>query len=283
MTFIITLISLVIERFFDWSHVRQWHWFMTYQRWLTMHFANWPAYVVLVVCLVPPLCVVGLINHLLSGWLFYLLKLLFGILVLVYCLGPQNFWAQVYQCLNELQSDESSTTIQRVQTVLGLTLPDAAQSGYAPFSQAFHRAFTHALFIEANTRVFAVFFWFILLGPVGAVLYRAVSLCKTQGSVLAAPALQWQRVLDWLPARCFTFIFALGGHFTQVIQHWKQFIFSSPRTNESLITECGVAALDILEENRIPEDGSAEKETLALLDRVFVMGLVILAVIVLVL
>jgi hypothetical protein len=51
--------------------------------------------------------------------------------------------------------------------------------------------------------------------------------------------------------------------------------------NDKLVSECGIAALDVREGNRLPEDGSAEKAALDLLDRVFVMALVVLAIVVL--
>jgi Membrane protein required for beta-lactamase induction len=137
------------------------------------------------------------------------------------------------------------------------------------------------LFVEAYHRVFAILFWYMVLGPMGAVMYRVVDLCKTRGTYAVSEAAAFQTALDWLPVRVFTFVFALGGHFTNVIAKWKTQVLSKSDVNNVLLTECGIAALDVLEAERIPEDGTAEKETLALLDRVFVMTLVLLAFVVL--
>ena len=41
MTFIITLIALLIERFFDWNHIRKWRWFLRYQSWLAVRLSAW--------------------------------------------------------------------------------------------------------------------------------------------------------------------------------------------------------------------------------------------------
>jgi len=272
MTFIIILIALIIERFFDWGHIRQWGWFIRYQQWLGTRLSGLSAYVLLVISVLPPILIVGVTNHLLSGWLYSILKLFFGVAVLVYCLGPNNFWAQIYSCIGMLRNEEPTTAMARVQTICGVSLPND--------SQAFHHAFTKCIFVEANRRIFAVFFWFIVLGPVGAVLYRTIDLCR-RGLTTMQVAMQMQRLLDWLPLRVFAFIFALGGHFTGVMQCYRRDFFTSPKANDKLLTDCGVAAVDVLEATRIPEDGSAEQETLALLDRVFIMALAILAVIVL--
>jgi hypothetical protein len=67
-----------------------------------------------------------------------------------------------------------------------------------------------------------------------------------------------------------------------VLKRWKQHALDTPAVNEVLLSDCGIVALDLTKDNLLPEDGSAEQEAVALLDRVFVITLVLLAVIVLV-
>jgi AmpE protein len=274
MAFIITFIALLIERFFDWSHLRRWRWFEKCLAWLGKRFGAWPAYLIFAIAILPPVLIVGTVNHCLAGHLYGVLKLLFGVLVLMYCLGPVNFWAEAYTCISTLRADDMQSAMDRAKKSFGVTVFDNAQ--------VFHRAFTNALFSEANRRVFAVLFWFIVLGPAGALLYRLVDLCRSSGLVLARLAVTVLAWLDWLPVRIFTLFFALGGHFTKVIQHWKHDVLTLPKMNSTLLSECGIAALDVFEAGRMPEDGSAEKETISLLDRVFVIALVFLAIVVLV-
>jgi AmpE protein len=272
MTFIITFIALVIERFFDWSHIRRFGGFMRYQKWLGLHMVKMPAYLVLALAVLLPVLVVAYLNCILTGVLYGSLKLLFGAAVLVYCLGPTNFWAQTYACISALHADDPHPEFEVIKTAFSLPATDNAE--------AFHRSFTNALFIEANRRVFAVFFWFIVLGPAGAVLYRLVDLCRA-GVTTGNAALETLRLLDWLPVRVLGLIFALGGHFTKVIKYWQHNVLTPPKMNDVVLSECGIAALDILEVDKLPADGTAEKETIALLDRAFVIGLVILAIAVL--
>ncbi len=272
MTFIITLVSLVIERFFDWSHIRKWGWLTRFQNWLSGKFKRLPAALILILSLLLPVLIVAIINALLTGALFGVLKLIFGIIIVMYCLGPNNLWAQVYVCIEEIHKEDASTAMHKLQNYFNLPLTRTAQT--------FHHALTDAMFIEANRRIFSVLFWFILLGPAGAVIYRLIDLSRSSLS-LQLLSEKLHALLDWIPIRLYTFLFALGGHFTEVIKHWKKGALAAPAANDNLITECGVAALDVLEAKKIPEDGSAEQETLSLLDRVFVIGLVILAIIVL--
>jgi len=278
MIFIITLISLAIERFFHWGHLRHWRWFNTYQRWLGRSRINQlPSSTLVILSVLPPVLLIGLINYFLDDFLFGILKLAFGVLVLLYCFGPTNVWVQAYRCINQLHKEEDPKMgIEYVQTEFGINPTDNSSS--------FHDAFTRAIFIGVYQRVFAVVFWFVLLGPIGAVLYRSIALMRVESPLgLMQSAKTVQQWLDWIPVRIITFIFALGGHFTQVFTSWKRSVFKSPEMNETLLTDCGIAALGVINGGTVPENGSAEKEAISLLDRAFIIALVALAVIVLIL
>jgi len=275
MTFIITLIALVMERFFHWHHFRQWHWFLNYERWLSEHSGRMPDMVRLIISLTPPLVVIGVIGYLLSGWFYGIAELIFGVVVLLYCLGPYNLWVQVFHCIDELQKENPEMAIEAAKKSFGVS---AIKN-----SQAFHKALVRAIFIAAHERIFSVIFWFVVLGPLGAVLYRLIDLFSMREELgLTDIALKIKQAMDWIPVRIFTFIFALGGHFTEVFAVWKTGFSKGLDSNENLLADCGLAALDVMEEDKIPEKGAAEKEALDLLDRVFAMALVLLAMIVIV-
>lgn len=273
MIFITTLIALVMERFFHWHHFRQWHWFINYERWLSEHSVRLPHALRLVISLIPPLVIVGIIGYILSGWFYGIFELAFGVLILLYCLGPDNLWVQVYGCIEELHKEDPQLVITRAKKVFGITA--------AGNSQSFHKEMVRAIFIAAHERIFSVIFWFVICGPLGAVLYRLVELFSVREELdLTDVATKVKQALDWIPVRIFTFIFALGGHFTEVFVRWKQDAGNGLDANQALLANCGVAALDVMEGDKIPETGEAEQETIALLDRVFVMVLVLLAIIV---
>jgi len=272
MTFIIILIALLLERFFHWHHLRHWRWFSRYERELSVRMNALPAALILIAVMLPPLLIVGVLQHFLAGWWWGGLEFIFSGIVLLYCLGPDNLWVQAYRCINELNKQEPAA-IGRVQAAFGLVATDN--------SQAFHQAFVRAILLAFHQRIFSVLFWFVLLGPVGAVLYRVIESVSTQTMTAAKLAQQMKEVLDWLPVRVETFLFALGGHFTAVFACWKRGVFKGLSSNDQFLSECGIAALDVLEGDRLSETGVAEQEALALVDRVLVIGLVILAVIVL--
>lgn len=275
MIFIITLIALLMERFFHWRHLRHWHWFKRYEQWLGVHIGQWPAILILFCNLLLPVAAVGIVGYLLSNILYGIPQFIFGVIIILYCLGPENVWLQTYRCINDLHKEDRAAALQEAHVFFGAKTSE--------HSQAFHRKFVHAIFVASHQRIFAILFWFVILGPAGAVLYRIIGFYRTQSTSHLQPVSnQIGSWMDWLSIRLFTFLFALGGHFTKVIAHWKPNVLKGVKTNDVLLTECGFAALDIGNGGVIPESGTAETEAIALLDRVFVMGLVILAVIVLV-
>jgi AmpE protein len=272
MTFIIILIALMLERFFHWHHLRHWHWFSNYEYWLSQRMSALPAILILLVIVVPPLLIIAAFQYLLANWWWGALEFIFSVIVLLYCFGPDNLWVQAYSCINKLAKQEPAA-VDHVQTAFNLPATEN--------SQAFHQAFVRAILLASHQRIFAVLFWFVLVGPVGAVLYRIIESISTQEMTGAKLANQIKALLDWLPVRVETFLFALGGHFTPVVACWKRGILKGPSTNDLLLTECGMAALDISANGQLSDSGSAEQETLALIDRAFIIGLVILAMVVL--
>jgi len=272
MTFLAALIALIVERFLHWSQLRNWKWYSRYQEFLNVRLDSVSPALIFFACILPPLIIAALITRLTANWGYHIPKLIWDILILLYCLGPANLWVQIYTCIRVLNKEDTRAAIEEVKNTF--------QINSIGQPQAFHQAFTRAIFNAANQRIFAVLFWFSILGPIGAVLYRVTSLSKANANVHVSEfAKQGQNILDWLPARLFTFVFALGGNFNKVFYCWKKHAKQGLNSNEAILGDCGIAALDVTKGDTIPEDGSAENEALTLLDRVLVIGLIVLGLI----
>lgn len=280
MTFIVTLIALLIERFFDWSHLRHWNWFALLQCRIMERIPNVSPYAVLACTIIPLLLAVEIVQLLLNDTLYGFPQLIFQVVVLLYCFGPKNLWADAYACINAMLQGDAKFASEKLKASFGIT--------ETSYSQSLRRHLLNDIFIEANRRIFAIVFWFVVLGPIGAVLYRAVTLSfpdvsKQHASVeLAQSARSVESVLDWVPVRIFTFIFALGGHFVQVLTCWRKKALLGLSGNEVLLTECGVAALGFDDSSKLSDKGATERSAVSLLDRVFVIALVLVAIVVIV-
>ena len=260
MTFIVILIALLVERFFNCSALRYWQWCNLLHERLMVKLPNYSPYLTLALTVLGPIMLIIGIDWILSHWFYGFLRFLFHIAIVIYCLGPNNLW-----------------THTAVAT-------EASTSGD-------HKTIQH-YFTSAYYQVAAIIFWYGMFGIFGAILYRTIACLSStvtghhtgQGTVIhhgTKEADTIQFVLDWIPLRLFTFMFALGGHFVPAFLTWKKHMFH-PRANPAtMLTECGLAALDVNQATSLPEDGSAEKNALALIDRVLIITLAMVAIIVL--
>ncbi len=108
--------------------------------------------------------------------------------------------------------------------------------------------------IEATLRhahhdLFAPLFWFLLLGPAGALLYRLSYLLKHAWGErpddfrrIALRAFDW---LDWLPARFTASSFAVVGDFEDAVYCWRTQAASWPNEAIGIILASGAGALGV--------------------------------------
>ncbi len=165
--------------------------------------------------LAPVLLVVALLQWLLDGPLYGLPGLLFDIAVLVYAWGPRDLDVDVEAIIDAHDAPTRRAAIAR----LGLTGEAAALDG---------PALVEAVFANALRRWFGVLFWFLLLGPVGALLYRLSSLAVDGESATELPeqtragARALVTALDWPVAQLMTLAMALVGNFDTVFSAWRE-------------------------------------------------------------
>jgi membrane protein required for beta-lactamase induction len=174
--------------------------------------------------------------------------LLFAVLVLFLCLGPRDLAAEVSDYCAALDSGDADSA-QRILTELS----EATQS-----SASAPEIVEDAVFVQAMSRVFGVIFWFVVLGPVGAWLFRAADLLRRRAAFESArdPALataalpaaeRVHAVLAWVPARLAALGYALGGSFDDAMNGWRNVEIAAGvplhRGNVLVITAVGRSAM----------------------------------------
>jgi len=116
--------------------------------------------------------------------------------------------------------------------------------------------------------LFAPIFWFVLLGPAGALLYRLAHLLKlewqinadahlenqsgNQFSQFAHKAFDW---LDWLPARVTAGCFAIVGDFEDAAYCWRTQAMAWPDKSMGIILASGAGALGVKLGDPLPYRG----------------------------
>ena len=171
--------------------------------------------------LLPLLLVVvcSLVQVVLGHVLFGLPAFAFAVVVLFYCWGPRDLDADIEAVLKAPDSDRRGAAVQALRA-------DAAGAPLA-FESA---ALVEATFDAALSRWFGVLFWFVVLGPAGALGYRVVQLMARNSAINAdIDAAQRDmleraaRILDWAPAHLVSLTLALVSDFDAVVASWRAY------------------------------------------------------------
>ncbi len=272
------LLSLILEAFVPaLDRLRSVAWFQRYaaacRRRLLRGARGGTAAVLLSV--LPPVLLVGGLQYLLDQVL-WLLSFLLSLGVLLFAMGPRDprRLVEAYLAARE-RGDEAQVT-----ALLHELLP------YAPPREASARdaAVLDAVFVLTHERLLAVFFWFVVLGPMGAMLYRLVS------ELVSAPpedanadywltATRLHMVLAWLPAHLSALGFAVMGSFVHALHAWRETRHQAPQAQALLpvchqyVVRTGRAALQL---ERL--DGlTAVREALGLCQRSLIAWVTVLA------
>ena len=172
--------------------------------------------------------------------------LLFAVLIVFLCLGPRDLGSEVDDYCAALAVGDR----------------DAAQRAMTELSESRHAtrdvdAVEEAIFVQATNRIFGIVFWFVVLGPVGAWLFRVSDLLRRRAAFESAreralgtalPAAESiHAVLAWIPARLAALGYALAGSFDDAWNAWRRV---GPReraslrsSNDRLVAEVGRAAM----------------------------------------
>ncbi len=164
---------------------------------------------------------------------------LFGIAVLVYCLGPKDLERELDAFLEALERGDEEAACLRATAMLGHDVGDNEQDMLEQVKAG--------LVIEANNRLFSVILWFMLLGPVGAALFRLTIVLRRHlrliDSGFARSVEDLYRILIWLPARLLVLGFALAGSFVDTISRWRSFNDIWRADSEALLVESSLGAI----------------------------------------
>ena len=258
MKLIALLIGLLVERFAtEFFHLRRFRWL---DQIIDGGFAyadkDWvrsPLLVVGVLALVltlPVLLAVVLLSDVLFGFAY----LVVAVVVLFFSLGPADIGGQVDDYCEALEEDDSEA-IRR--SAKALVERDVTED---PMERAVE--VESAVCIQANNRLFAVIFWFVVLGPLGAWGYRATDLMRRRAvfnagrdaaegkdsAAIVEAATTLHGWLAWLPARLTALGYALAGSFDDAIAAWRAEGDTLGRAtlsehNERLLAAVGTAAL----------------------------------------
>ncbi|HEY8569821.1 regulatory signaling modulator protein AmpE [Microbulbifer sp.] len=129
-----------------------------------------------------------------------------------------------------------------------LLKPEDAMEASLADPQALHLLVFRAAAYRAFERIFAVLFWFLLLGIPGAVLYRlsqlaADALAHSEDEGQSTPAIladrdlaaRWLWLIEWLPVRVVGFTLAIVGNFAGCYRVWREHLTCRESRTEDIM------------------------------------------------
>lgn len=282
MTLIIILCGLALEYFLAMlDKLRQLTWFSRYNNWLEnklMPFRYWNSALGIITTLAGPLVLILLIDCGLSS-VFFPLSYLFALIILLHSIGPifpnQSLNAYIEALENE---DDVQAKCYARELCHSMVSPDPDKN---------EKEIIGGIFVAANERLYAVIFWFIVLGPFGAMLYRLANILKLKYQDMhggyADSARHLNHILNWPTTRLFALGNALAGNMTGAIEAWKVNEDRSFAVNETVLISSGFGALHYhLDKSKQKDNADRSywiKLTKSLINRTLIIWLTVLGII----
>jgi len=274
MEFITILIALAVEQFYKKAeNYKNCDWFANYCDWMqhktdsiASQFPSAIGPLSLLLLLAPILIIVAIADNVFAG-MGSLFSFIFGIVVLIYSLGPRDISNQVEQYLESLSAGDVDNALNHANTFF-------SGHHYKPEIEGSPRVIAgvmkRGILLAFNNRILAVLFWFIILGPIGALTYRLTIFLlerfaggyfgqlhedelhdtdldedksSANGSEFKSAVQRLYMILSWIPARLCVITFALAGSFSDTLLCWTCATDFVNKNNDELIVTSGLHAL----------------------------------------
>jgi AmpE protein len=251
MSFLVVLMALIINHY--WTRERDVLndvWFIRCQHWLDgrtgllpepIAKARWlyPALILVFPCLLLAVLLV-----LFEGVAFGLLSMAIHIIVLLALFDRINVnaFTRRYLALWSAGNFQSAfILLQERWHQLSLDSCDDQRS--------LHDEFCRFLVSSFFERIFAIVFWYLLLGPVGALFYHLCVLYLSRvwrhnedGDETILLRLVY--LLEWVPARVLALTFSLAGDFVAAFKRLRETALDMDRSAVSIVYACALSAIE---------------------------------------
>lgn len=259
MNLIALLIGIIIERLatqiFHWRRLRFMEGLIDRGFERARRLPDMPALVIVIGITIVLALPVFLVTFLLGDALFGFPYLALAIVVLFFSLGPRDIGEEVDEYCDALEANDEERIQQTATALVEAEVPDDKL-------ERIH-CVEAAVTVRANNRLFAVIFWFMLLGPLGAWTYRVTDLIRRravfndnrsedesdQSGRIRDAGEMLHGWLAWIPARLTAVGYAIAGHFDAALNAWREgpahAVDSLSEGSDELLARVGVGALSL--------------------------------------
>ncbi|MBV1880048.1 MAG: regulatory signaling modulator protein AmpE [Pseudomonadales bacterium] len=203
-------------------------------------------------CLIyaPVVALVGLLNGFLGDVLLGLFGIIIAVVVLLFSFGTRDLNDELgeYLLFWRANNKDHYRAVAKKYFSLGSWAVDDEEMHRAVFGEVLQRSCFY---------LFTPIFWFLVLGPMGAMICGMCALIVRQGeneqvdvsvfsSELVQSSQELQEILAWLPARIMALSFSIIGRFSTVITSALQSFVATERATYDVLNDCASDALSLL-------------------------------------
>lgn len=181
------------------------------------------------------------------GWLFLptQLKAVYGTMVLYFCMGARSLHLHALAVFDALSQQDLVLARQKVGYIVSRDTKDMN-------CDDIRRAGIESILENGADAVFAPLFWFVLLGPFGALLYRLSNTLDAMWGYkndryrdFGWVAARFDDVLNWIPARLTALSYTLLGNTRQAWYAWQNQAHLLDSPNAGPVMTAGAGAINL--------------------------------------
>lgn len=258
---VIILLALALDRFLpERGGFRIWIWYSDWAESVEQRFnGGLRSHGIFAVLLaIAPILIVIALATLILGQIAGALSFLFSVAVLYLCVDLFRLGGVAQAVAVSLENGDVPHAAARLKELTGKDTVETTEAGVA-------HATVEAILKQGNKLVAAPIFWFLLLGPLGAMLQRLASVLDrlwahhtTHFAEFGWAAARLDDLLSWIPARITAISYAIMGSFEDALNCWrrKSGMWSGLSSGPLLASGLGALHLDTCEDGEVDAYGN---------------------------
>ncbi len=273
MQLIIILIALFLGRMTSrFDHLRRFNWFQDHVYWLEKRVSNYGIWNSAIGVLLPLLlpCIILLVVLYALNDIWSLLGTVFSVLILFVCLKREALVDSVYDFI---EAHKENDQVELNNAAAKLTTDISEDDSY-------ENRLLDGLFSQSLVNIFGVIFWFMVLGPLGAFIYKLSQLLYLRQHDIHGgftdSVKNLNRILNWPVTQLTVLTFALVGSLSDTLKAWQQHDSLDLASQQELLVDSARAAIQYM---KLDDVSIADwlDEALGLVNRGLVLWLVVIA------
>jgi len=213
-----------------------------------------------ILAILPIIVGVSLIHYILGelGWIF---RFLFDVIVLYLCVDVHRLSKTANAVSDALEAGDLEEANEKLHDLTGKGVAEKNDTTIA-------RIAVEGVLKLGNSLIISPIFWFILFGPLGAVMQRLSSILDSlwghryeRFAEFGWAAARFDDLLGWIPARITALSYALMGSFEDALHCWRKRVDVWSDINSGPLLASGFGAMHMQFCEVIPEEGEYEENS----------------------